>query len=266
MVKRSAIMLVVLALVGMACSGDDDPEPSGPTAGSVELTIFAASSLTAAFDDPVSGILRGFVVANPEVRVVPNYGPSDGLAGQIQSEGTADVFISASAKWMDAVAEDPGVTGRVDFAKNRLVIITPAGNPAGVTSIEDLAEDGVKLVLAAEGVPVGDYSREALTNAGILDGALANVVSNEEDNASVVAKIQAGEADAAIVYESDVSEKVRGDLVAVEIPDDVNVIATYPVAVVTGTTHPDAAAAFVEYLTGTEGQATLEAFGFMPAA
>jgi molybdate transport system substrate-binding protein len=264
-VKRSAATLLVLALVGAACSGNGEPTPTGPAEGSIELTIFAASSLTAVFGDPVTGILRGFVAENPEFRLVPSFGPSDVLAGQIQSEGTADVFASASPKWMDAVADDPGVTGRADFAKNRLVIITPADNPAGVASIDDLGGGGLKLVLAAEGVPVGDYAREALDNAGILDEALANVVSNEEDNASVVAKIQAGEADAAIVYESDVSPQVRGDLNAVGIPEDVNVTATYPIGVVKGSAHPQAAAAFVEYVTGPEGQAALEDFGFMPA-
>jgi molybdate transport system substrate-binding protein len=264
-VKRFAAMLVMLALTGVACSGDEEPTPR-PAEGSIELTVFAASSLTAAFGDPVSGILRGFVSAHPDIRVVLSYGPSDGLAGQIQSEGTADVFASASPRWMDEVAEDPGVSGRADFATNQLVIVTPADNPAGVTGIDDLAGDGVKLVLAAEGVPVGDYAREALDNAGILDDALANVVSNEEDNASVVAKIQSGDADAAIVYISDVSFKVRGDMNAVGIPEDVNVTATYPIAVVTGSTHPDAAATFVDYVTGPEGQATLEDFGFLPAS
>lgn len=261
--KRLAAMLVALALAGAACSGNDEPTPSGPAEGSIELTVFAASSLTAAFSDPVSGILRGFVVAHPEIKVVPSYGPSDGLAGQIQSEGTADVFASASPKWMDEVADDPGVSGRADFASNKLVIVTPADNPAGITGIDGLAGGGVKLVLGAKGVPIGDYAREALDNAGILDGALANVVSNEEDNASVLAKIQSGDGDAAIVYMSDVSPKVRGDLKAIEIPDDVNVIASYPIAVVTGGDHPDAAATFVDYVTGPEGQSTLEDFGFL---
>ena len=116
----------------------------------------------------------------------------------------------------------------------------------------------MQLVLAAEGVPVGDYAREALDNAGILDEALANVVSNEEDNASVVAKITAGEADAGIVYVSDVSEAAGNDVNAVEIPEDVNVIATYPIAVVEGAPNAELAQAFVAYVTGAEGQATLD--------
>ena len=111
---------------------------------------------------------------------------------------------------------------------------------------------------------VGDYSREALTNAGIADEAEANVVSNEEDNGSVVAKIASGEGDAGIVYESDISAAAGNDVTAVQIPDDVNVIATYPIAVVTGAPNADLAADFITYVTGPDGQASLEEYGFMP--
>ena len=119
-------------------------------------------------------------------------------------------------------------------------------------------------MLAAEGVPVGDYARQALQTAGIEKAVLANVVSNEEDDASVVAKITSGEADAAIVYLSDVTSAIAPQVTAVQIPDDVNVIATYPIAVVTGTGHAEAARAFVDYVTGSQGQATLADFGFLP--
>jgi molybdate transport system substrate-binding protein len=224
----------------------------------VELTVFAASSLGDAFTE----IGGAFEETNPGTSVIFNFGPSDGLAGQIQSEGSADVFASASGTWMDAVAEEPGVEGRTDFVTNRLVVITPTDNPAGVASIDDLANPGLQLVLAAPGVPVGDYSRESLDAVGILADAEANVVSNEEDNASVVAKIVAGEGDAAIVYESDVSQAAGNDVTSIEIADDVNVIATYPIATVVGAAHPDQAAAFVAYVTGPEGRATLERFGF----
>ncbi len=154
--------------------------------------------------------------------------------------------------------------GRMDFAQNRLVIITPPDNPASIASIADLAKPGVQLVLAATGVPVGDYAREALTNAGIADAAEANVVSNEEDDASVVAKITSGEADAAIVYASDVTEQVAPQVNDVAIPDAVNVLATYPIAVVTGSANATAAQAFVNYVQGPSGQATLKTFGFLP--
>ena len=174
------------------------------------------------------------------------------------------MFASASGTWMDAVDDDPGVSDRTDFARNRPVIITPPENPAGIASIDDLGSDGVQLVLAAEGVPVGDYAREALADAGIGDAAEANIVSNEEDNASVVAKIASGEGEAGIVYGSDISAAAGNEVVAVEIPDDVNVIATYPIAVVTGAANTELASEFVAYVTGPDGQAALEEYGFMP--
>ena len=246
-----ATALVLLA--GCGGTGDDTSE----------LTVFAASSLSAAFTDEIG---PAFEAEHEGTTVVFNFAASDALAGQIQSEGTADVFASASGTWMDAVQDDPGVSDRQDFVQNRLVIITPPENPAGIGSIEDLANEGVQLVLAAEGVPVGDYSREALANAGIAKEAEANVVTNEEDNASVVAKIASGEGDAGIVYESDISAAADNEVVAVEIPDDVNVIATYPIAVVTGAPNADLASEFVAFVTGPDGQATLEEYGFMPAA
>jgi molybdate transport system substrate-binding protein len=263
--KKRALGLSVLAfLVLAACSDSSSPDGSSTTAGAegAEITVFAASSLTAAFTQ----IGTDFQAANPGSTVTFSFGPSDGLAGQIESEGTADVFASASPTWMDDVQDKVGVSGRADFAKNRLVIITPADNPANVRSLADLGRGGVQVVLAAEGVPVGDYARQALDAAGITDDVMENVVSNEADDAAVVAKIVAGEADAAIVYSSDVTEEVSPDVTAIEIPDDVNVIATYPIAVVEGAGEPDLGASFVAYVTGTEGQATLKQFGFLPPA
>jgi molybdate transport system substrate-binding protein len=260
--RRIVLGLACAVLILPACSASSADGTGGGSNGATNLTVFAASSLSAAFTQ----MGTDFESANPGTTVTFNFGPSDGLAGQITSEGTADVFASASGTWMDAVAKDPGVTGRTDFVKNRLVIITPPDDPAGIKSIDDLATPGVQLVLAAEGVPVGDYAREALDNAGIQKAALANVVSNEEDDASVVAKVTAGEADAAIVYESDVSEAAGNDVHTITIPAAVNVVATYPIAVVTGAPDPDGASAFVTYVVGSEGQATLEHYGFEPIA
>jgi molybdate transport system substrate-binding protein len=259
--QRLKIGLVTLTLMLGACSSDNG-DAAAESAETTELTVFAASSLTKAFTDDIG---PAFEAANEGTSVVFNFAASDVLAGQIQSEGTADVFASASGTWMDAVADDPGVSDRTDFVTNRLVIITPADDPAGITSVEDLAGEGVQLVLAAEGVPVGDYAREALANAGIAEEAEANVVSNEEDNASVVAKIAGGEGDAGIVYESDISAAAGNDVASVEIPDDMNVVATYPIAIVAGTPHDDLAADFIAYVTGPESQATLERYGFGPA-
>ena len=248
-------LVVVLALVAAGCSGTSS---SGSTASSA-LTVFAASSLTAAFNR----IGSNFTAANPGITVTINFGSSTDLASQIQSEGTADVFASASGTAMDTLQSAPGVTDRTNFATNRLVIITPPDDPAGIISMKDLARSGVKLVLAAEGVPVGDYARQALKNAGILSQATANVVSNEDDDAGVVAKVTSGDADAAIVYTSDVAS--AGNTVrSVAIPTAVNVLPTYPIAEVSGSPYPDQAKAFLDYVVGSAGQATLEQYGFGP--
>jgi molybdate transport system substrate-binding protein len=256
---RRVLAVLVLAWLAAACSSSSSARTS--SGSTTQLTVFAASSLTKAFTQ----IGQDFHTVNPDVTVTFNFGSSTDLASQIQSEGTADVFASASGTAMDTAASDPGVTDRTNFATNHLVIITPPDDPAGVGSIQDLAKPGVKLVLGAEGVPVGDYARQALDNAGISKQALANVVSNEEDDASVVAKITSGEADAAIVYTSDVAS--AGDAVrSVQIPQAVNVVATYPIASVTESAHPDQATSFVDYVAGTEGQAVLKQYGFGPSS
>jgi molybdate transport system substrate-binding protein len=166
---------------------------------------------------------------------------------------------------MDSVQDDgPGVSDRADFAKNRLTIIVPTGNPAGIEDIGDLAEDDVQLVIAAEGVPAGDYAREIFQSAGISRAAMANVVSNAEDVRSVVTSVASGEADAGIVYVTDVTADVANQVTQIEIPDDVNVIATYPIAVVKDTQETDLAKSFVDYVLGP-GQRTLAEYGFLPA-
>ena len=258
--KKGFALLAAIALLS-ACG---DSNIGGGNDGGAEprtLTVSAAASLAEAFTD----IGRTFESQHDGVTVTFNFGPSDGLAGQIDEGAPVDVFASASPTWMDAVETDgPGVTGRTDFARNRLAVIVPSENPAGVEGIDDLAEDGVKLVLAAEGVPVGDYAREALANAGIADAALENVVSNEEDVKGVVTKVVSGDADAGIVYVTDVTADVEDRLKLIEIPDDVNVIATYPIAVVSGTKEAALAQDFVDLVLG-DGQQTLAGYGFLPA-
>jgi molybdate transport system substrate-binding protein len=256
-VKRSVVVTALFLLV--SCSSNSSGSSSSAATGGGELTVFAASSLTAAFDELGSQ----FETANPGTTVTFNFGSSTDLATQIQSEGTADVFASASGTAMDTVESDPGVTGRTDFATNELVVIVPTDNPAGIASLDDLGSDGVQLVLGAKGVPVGDYAREMLDNAGLTEQVMANVVSNEPDDASIVAKVESGEADAGIVYTSDIAAP-QGEADSVEIPADVNVTATYPIASVNGSDMGDAAAAFVRYVTGPDGQAVLERYGFGP--
>jgi len=254
------LSLVLFVLIGATAACSSSTTGTGATAPTM-VTVFAASSLTGAF----TKIGADFQAAHPGTSVTFNFGPSDGLAGQIESEGTADVFASASATWMDHVSKKVGVSDQTVFATNQLVVITPPGNPAKIEGIADLAKPGVQLVLAATGVPVGDYARQILQNAGIGNAAEANVVSNEPDDASLVARIVSGEADAAIVYLSDVTSTVAPIVHSVPIPAAVNVIATYPIAVVNGSANTTMAAAFVDYVAGPQGQATLATFGFLPA-
>lgn len=254
-VRRFSLVLIALSLGTAACSASTSTGQPATT-----ITVFAASSLTGAF----MKMGPDFQAEHPGTTVAFSFGPSDGLAGQIESEGTADVFASASSTWMDDVSKKTGVSHLTQFATNRLVIITPPANPAKIASISDLAAPGVQLVLAAPGVPVGDYAREVLKNAGIAGTAEANVVSNEQDDASLVARVANGEADAAIVYLSDVTSKIAPTVHSVTIPNSINVSAVYPIAVVDGSVNATAAAAFVDYVAGPQGRATLASFGFLP--
>lgn len=257
--------LLCLPLAAGSCSGD--ARGAGATSvddgvgGGSEVLVFAASSLTEAFGE--TG--RRFEEANPTATIRFVFGPSDALAAQINNGAPADVFASASETWMEAVRDQPpGVSDEGTFARNRLVIITPPDDPAGIASLEDLGEPGVKLVLAAEDVPAGTYAREALDGVGVAEGAAANVVSNEEDVKAVVQKIVLGEADAGIVYVTDVTTDVEPSVRAVPIPRADNVIATYPIAVVASSEHGSLAGSFVEYLRSRDGQEILRSYGFLP--
>jgi len=258
--KRPAFVPVVVAtlLVGGCASSSSTSASASGSGSSAELIVFAASSLTSAFNQ----IGSDFEAANPGTTVTFNYGSSTDLATQIGSEGTADVFASASGTAMDAVAKDPGVEDRTDFATNQLVIITPSDDPAAISSLEDLAEPGVQIVLGADGVPVGDYARLMLDQDGLTTQVMLNVVSNEPDDASVVAKVKSGEADAGIVYTSDIASNT--DVRGVPIPSKQNVMATYPIAAVAASANAHLASGFVDYVTGSQGEATLKQYGFGP--
>ena len=249
--RALAVALAGALLVVPACSGNSTPN---------RITVLAAASLTEAFQ----AIGKNFERANPGISVRFSFGPSDGLATQIQEGAPADVFASASEQWMDAVQQKPGVTDRTDFVTNRLILVVPESNPAGISSVADLARPGVKLVLAAEGVPAGDYARQVLANAGIARQALANVVSNEVDVKGVLQKVSSGDADAGIVYVTDLTPDVASSVKGITIPGNLNVIATYPIALVDGSRDSALASQFVRYVLGP-GVRVLNRFGFRPA-
>lgn len=232
------------------------------------LTVFAAASLTEAFRE--LGPLLG--ARHPGTSVRFNFAGSQQLAVQLEHGARADVFAAADQRWMEYVQERKLIDGEPrTFVHNRLVAIVPKSNPGRIRRLEDLARRGIKLVVGAEAVPVGKYTREAIQNlarqggfpTGYAERVMANVVSNEENVKSVVAKVQLGEADAGFVYRSDVNPQVVRYLDVLELPEQANVLASYPIAVVAGAENADAARAFVALVLSPEGQAVLAKHGLM---
>ncbi|GAB1470902.1 molybdate ABC transporter substrate-binding protein [Chloroflexota bacterium] len=230
------------------------------------LTVFAAASLTDAFTE----LGTNFQTANPGVTVTFNFAGSQTLRTQIEEGAPVDVFASANTKEMDTLVSSNFIAGDAPqiFLTNKLVIILPSDNPAAIAKLKDLANPGLKLVLAAEEVPVGKYSRQALDlmngsfGADFKDKVLANVVSNEDNVKQVVAKVQLGEADAGIVYTSDAV--AAPELKSIEIPAELNTIAKYPIAPLVSSEHSELAQAFIQYVLSSEGQAILAKWGFGP--
>jgi molybdate transport system substrate-binding protein len=249
---RSAAVLLVAALVLAACG--DDSSGGGSGAGSpAEIKVFAAASLTAAFTE----LGPQFTAADGGTRVSFNFAGSQALATQIQQGAPADVFASADVPNMDKVRDlvgDPQV-----FAGNLLQIVVEKGNPKGVKGLDDLAGSDLKVVLAAEEVPAGKYAKQILDRAGVS----VRPVSREDNVKAVVTKVSLGEADAGIVYVTDVTaggDKVEG----VDIPEEQNVVATYPIATVKASKAQDKAQAFMDLVRSDLGQQVLENHGFLP--
>jgi len=239
-------------------------EPTPPVER--ELTVFAAAFLTDAFGE----IAGAFEAQHPGVTVTFNFAGSQALRTQVEEGAVADVFASADRAELEALI----ASGHVDpagghvFARNRLVIVLPQDNPAGIATLEDLARPGVKLVLAAEEVPVGKYARQALANLNAVMGSsyaesvLSNVVSNEDNVKQVVAKVSLGEADAGIVYSTDAMADPT--LPTVSIDDPYNVTVSYPLAVLVGGPQAELAGQFVDFVLSAQGQAILASYGFLP--
>lgn len=253
------LLLSALFLVGCASSATTASAPGPQT-----LHVFAAASLTDAFTE----LGKDFEAANPSVSVIFNFTGSQALRTQIEEGAPADVFASANITEMDMLVTGAHVAkGALEvFLNNKLIVILPTNNPAGLENLEDLANSGIKLVVAAEEVPVGKYTRQALEQMNsqfggdFKDKVIANVVSNEDNVKQIVAKVRLGEADAGIVYTSDAVAAPA--LKTIEIPAKLNVIAEYPIATLTQSVHPDLADAFIAYVLSDQGQAVLQKWGF----
>jgi molybdate transport system substrate-binding protein len=219
------------------------------------LKVFGAASLTGAFNAAKTTLAS----ANPGLSITYNFAGSNTLVTQIEQGAPADVFASADTANMNKLVTAGLVDPPIVFARNKLEIAVAAGNPKHITGLADLAKPGVTLVLEAQGVPAGDYTRQVLTKLHI------NVQprSLETDVKSAIAKVTSGEADATVVYVTDVA--AAGSAVSgVTIPDANQPSITYPIAVVKATTNPGAALAFVNSAVSGDVQKALEAAGFLP--
>jgi molybdate transport system substrate-binding protein len=262
------LCLTALLLLALSGCGGSSSGGGGTTAAPVTLNVFAAASLQAAF----TKIGDQFHTAHSNVTTTFNFAGSDALATQINQGAPADVFASANTAQMDVVVKAGGIDGAkaTTFAHNRLVVVVPKNNTAKITTLQDLAKPGVKIVLAAKTVPVGGYALTFLTKASAdptfgasyQANVLKNVVSYEADVKSVLTKVSLGEADAGIVYTTDAQTTVDSTS-TIPIPDAFNVIATYPIGVVKNSTSATTAQQFVDYVNSADGQAVLAQYGFV---
>jgi molybdate transport system substrate-binding protein len=284
--SRVAVLLASLALVVAACSGGVSASPSGSTASpavspsgapstatpapaAVDLTIYGAASLKGALVKAKAA----YEAAVPGTTLTISTDASSALATKIEQGAAADVFLSADTKNPQALVDKGLADGpAVPFAGNKLTVIVPTDNPAGITTPADLARSGVKIIAAGDEVPITGYARQLVDNlagepgypADFAASWAANVVSREDNVKAVVAKIELGEGDAGIVYVTDAAASTK--VATVAVPDAANVLAAYAGVVVKASPNPTAARAFLAWFAGTGGQAVLAAFGFLPPA
>ena len=255
---RNRIALVVAAVSLAACGTSGGGASASPSAAPLTgtLSVFAAASLTASFN----ALGASFQTANPGVTVKFNFAGTPTLVTQIEQGAPADVFASADTTNMTKLTTDGFTTGTSQvFARNQLEIVVAPGNPKGITRLADLAKPGLIYISEGPTVPAGKYALQALATAGVK----VTPKSLETSVTAVISKIELGEADAGIVYTTDI--QAAGSKVAgVPIPAADNVIATYPIVAVKGSSNLTVANAFIAYVMSATGQSTLATYGFLP--
>ncbi|GAA3379226.1 molybdate ABC transporter substrate-binding protein [Streptomyces sannanensis] len=258
--RAAAAVLTAALLVPLAACGSDDGEKDTPkstedSAASVpkaQLTVLAAASLTDVFKTAGAAYEK----AHPGTKITFSFAGSQELVAQVKQGAPADALVTADTRSIDGVgaelAADPTV-----IAKNRLVVATGEGNPKKIDELRDLADTELKVVLAAPEVPVGKYSQKILDAQKIV----VKPVSQEPNVRAVLSKVELGEADAGLVYKTD-ADSAPEKVDAVEIPDAQNAVAEYPAAPLKASKNAEAAAEFVRWLSGPEGQKILQDAGF----
>ncbi len=264
-------LIVALAACGGATSSGSTATstPVATVATPVTLNVFAASSLTESF-----GVIKtAYHAAHPNINITYDFDGSQTLEQQLASGASADVFASADVAHMQKAVTAGLVTQSQIFAQNKLVVIVPKSNPGHVMSLKDLAKPGLKLVMGDSSVPIGIYGVQVLDKLGksaqygaaYEKSVKADVVSQEDTTKGVVSKVQLGEADAGIVYRTDVTAAVAPEVNVITIPDQYNVVAQYPIAALKASKQSQAAQAFITYVLSADGQNTLEKYNFIAA-
>jgi molybdate transport system substrate-binding protein len=256
----SCVVVAALLPVSFGCGGSGSSEDGEESA----LTVFAASSLTDAFGE----LKANFEEEHLGTEVKLNFAGSSTLLTQLEQGAPADVFASADEAKMDAAVSDGLAEAPQTFARNRLTVIVAAGNPAGIESYRDLARPGITLVLAQDEVPVAQYAKESLTKANAVYGSdfservLSKVASREADVKAAANRVAVGDADATIVYASDATLDLRERVEVIEIPEELNVVASYPIAFTEDAQSPELAQGWVDLVLSDEGQRVMEKWGF----
>jgi molybdate transport system substrate-binding protein len=253
---RLGLTLALVFGVGAAC--DDNEGRSAGSQGSTgaptgNLTVLAAASLTESFTE----LGRSFEAGHPGARVTFNFDSSAALATQANNDVPADLFASADETNMRKVVDAGNASDPEVFAHNRLAIVVAKGNPKKITGLADLAKPGVSFVLCAPEVPCGAYAAEAMRKAGVK-GTPKSLETNVK---GVVTKVATGQVDAGIGYATD-ARAAGAPAEGVDIPDEHNVVAAYPVAVLGQAPNAELARAFLDYILGTDAQGILARYGF----
>ncbi|PRX19659.1 molybdate transport system substrate-binding protein [Orenia metallireducens] len=264
--KRLIISVLLLVMMIMAgCQGSETTSSSEP----VTIRVMAAASLTEVFND----LKAAFEEKYDDVKLEINYAGSQALYSQIKSGVSADIFASANIKYMNQLDQADMVADPTIFARNKLVIVASKESAVEINGIKDLLQNGISLVIADKSVPVGRYtvqmlekqSRNPQLPSDYQEKFLAAIVSKELDVKSVLAKVELGEADAGVVYQTDANASNQDKVKVVDIKDQYNVIATYPISPLKdiSSAHQAAAAKFLDYLYSDKGGDILEGRGFI---
>ena len=240
------VTAVLVAFATVFAGGVSASSKSGKVS---PLTVFAAASLTDVF--PAI-----------DAKVIYNFGGSNALATQIRNGAPADVFAAANTEIPAQLYKDGFVQKPVNFTRNKLVLVIPKDNPAGITNIYDLTKPGIKLDVAAPSVPVGSYTVQILKQMGLATRVLTNVVSQETDVRTVLTKVALGQADAGFVYATD-ARTALDDVTVIKVPAWAQPKVIYAMAVVTRSENQAAAQAYIKKVLSKSGQATLAKFGFL---